>query len=370
MKTIILAGGVIAVGTTVAMAGGIDRSGQSLSSVLFEKGNYMEFSLGYASPSVSGVSTIYSGSAGKSSGDMAGSYLLPGFALKKQINKNLDVALIYDQPFGASVDYPAGTGYYIQGATAKLTTNELTALVKYRFDNNISIYGGPRWQTMREHVTIPLVSNYIAQGSNQSAFGYSLGVAYEIPSIAARVALTYNSKIDYNIPTYEQVAGGLSTLTSTTPVTTPQSINLDFQTGVNPTTLLFGSVRWVNWKQFNITPALYNAATLGGSLVSYDSNTITYSLGLGHKFTDNWAGAVVFGYEPKSGGFASNLGPTDGRASIGLGVTYTEGNMKITGGVSYIYIGSANTTLNGTNASGNFSGNHAIAVGMKVGYTF
>lgn len=367
MKTIILAGGVIAVGTTVAMAGGIDRSGQSLSSVLFEKGNYMEFSLGYASPSVSGVATALSLTPGKSSGDMVGSYLLPGFALKKQINKNLDVALIYDQPFGASVDYPVGTGYFAQGSTAKLTTNELTALLKYRFDNNVSVYGGPRWQTMRETAAVPFVGGYTARGENQGAFGYTVGVAYEIPSIAGRVALTYNSKIDYSIPTTESSLFGA--LASTTNVTTPQSVNLDFQTGVNPTTLLFGSVRWVNWKQFDISPAQYKVLT-GGSLVSYDNNTITYSVGLGHKFNDTWSGAVVLGYEPKTGGFASNLGPTDGRASIGLGVTYTQGNMKITGGVSYIYIGSASTTLDGTNAASNFSGNHAIAVGMKVGYTF
>ena len=365
MKTLIVAGGLVAAGASAALAGGVDRSGQSLGSVLFEKGNYVEFSLGYAAPNVSGVSTVFSGSAGKASGNMSGSYLLPGFAFKKQITGNLDVALVYDQPFGASVEYPAGTGYFAQGATAKLSTNELTALLKYRFDNNVSVYGGPRWQTMRETAAVPFVGGYTARGENQGAFGYTVGAAYEIPSIAGRVALTYNSKIDYAIPTTE-----FGALVSTTNVTTPQSVNLDFQTGINPTTLLFGSVRWVNWKQFDITPVQYKSATNGGSLVSYAHNTVTFSVGLGHKFNDTWSGAVVLGFEPKTGGFASNLGPTDGRASIGLGVTYTHDNMKVTGGISYIHIGSTTTTLNGTNAASNFTGNHAIAVGVKVGYSF
>lgn len=367
MKKIIVAGGLAAIGASSAMAGGIDRSGQSISP-LFEKGNYVELSYGYASPNVSGVATVYSPTSGAASGDMAGGYSLPGFAIKKSLTKNLDAALIYDQPYGASVNYPVN-GYYAGGATAKLNTNALTGLLKYSFDSHVSVYGGVRWQTMGEKATVPFVDGYTANGAVQGAFGYVVGVAYEKPEIALRVALTYSSKIDYNIPTVE-TSTHYGTVDSITQVSTPQSLNLDVQTGVNPTTLVFGSIRWVDWRQFNITPVLYNTLTHGGSLVSYDHNTITYSIGVGHKFTDHWSGALVLGYEPKVGGFASNLGPTDGRSSIGLGATYTQGNMKITGGVSYIWIGSAQTTLDGAHASANFTGNHAIAAGLKVGWTF
>ncbi|MBI1217738.1 MAG: hypothetical protein GC186_04235 [Rhodobacteraceae bacterium] len=366
MKKIIIAGGIVAVGATSAIGGGIDRSGQSVSP-LFEKGNYVELSYGYASPNVSGVAIP--GLGGFPSGDMAGNYGMTSFAFKKSFTKNIDAALIYDQPFGASVNYPTGTGYFAGGSTAKLSTNALTGLLKYRTDSNISVYGGVRWQTMGETAAVPFVSNYTASGSRVGAFGYVAGVAYEKPEIALRIALTYSSRISYDIPTYEN-STALGVMNTTTKVKTPQSINLDFQTGVNPTTLVFGSIRWVDWKHFDITPTEYKLLTSGGSLVSYDNNTITYSVGVGHKFTDHWSGAVVLGYEPKVGGFASNLGPTDGRESIGLGATYTQGNMKITGGVSYVRIGSAQTTLNGTTAASNFNSNHAIAFGVKVGYTF
>jgi long-chain fatty acid transport protein len=369
MKQLIVAGGLVAVGATSTLAGGVDRSGQSID-VLFEKGNYVELSYGYASPHVSGVAVPLAG--GASSGDMAGGYTMPGFAIKKSLSKNLDAALIYDQPFGASVNYPTGTGYFAAGSTAKLTSNALTGLLKYRFDSNVSVYGGVRWQTMGETAVVTLPSpypQYHGTGATQGAFGYVVGVAYEKPEIAMRIALTYSSKINYNFPTTEYL-NPLAVTSSTTKETTPQSINLDFQTGVNPTTLVFGSIRWVDWKQFNITPIYYNTVTGGGSLVSYDHNTITYSIGVGHKFTDHWSGALVLGYEPKVGGYASNLGPTDGRSSIGIGVTYTQGNMKITGGVSYIHIGSAQTQVTGLAPASNFSGNHAIAAGVKVGWSF
>ncbi len=374
MKTkIILAAGFAAAQVGAAHAGGIDRSGQGISP-LFEKGTYGEVTLGFADPNVSGTATASYG--GAKSGNMAGSYMLPGFAFKRDFGNKVSAALIYDQPFGAKVNYPAATSlpaYFAAGATATLSTNALTGLVRYKIDDNFSVYGGARWQTMREKVgSLPLntTTAYSAQGANKGAFGYVVGVAYEKPEIALRVALTYNSKISYSVPTREYLNGALSG-SSTTQIDTPQSINLDAQTGINPTTLVFGSIRWVDWKNFAIAPQLYKSLTKGGSLVSYHDNTITYTLGVGHKFSDQWSGAVSVSYEPKVGGFASNLGPTDGKASIGLGATYTVNpNVKITAGVSYIQIGSAQTTLNNTSAASNFSGNHAVAAGVKVGFTF
>jgi long-chain fatty acid transport protein len=44
--------------------------------------------------------------------------------------------------------------------------------------------------------------------------------------------------------------------------------------------------------------------------------------------------------------------------------------MKISGGISYVRIGDAQTTLDGTNAASNFTGNHALGAGIKVSYSF
>lgn len=374
-KTTMIAAGLLAASAGTALAGGIDRSGQSVAP-LFEKGNYGELSFGYVSPTVSGTQEqtfSASSTAGAKSGDMAGSYNMPAFAFKTDLGHNLAGELIYDQPFGANVDYPAATSlpaYFLQGARATLTTHALTGLLKYHFENNVSVYGGVRWQTMAEHIdSLPLSTHtYAAQGKGQGAFGYVAGIAYEKPEIGLRVSLTYNSKIKYNTPTTEMLDGA-TVSSSNTPITTPQSVNLDAQTGINPTTLVFGSIRWVNWKQFNIDPTFYESQ-VHSPLVALNGNTTTYTLGLGHKFTDHWSGAVSLSYEPKVGGFSSNLAPTDGRSAVGLGATYTVGKVKITGGVRYILIGSANTTVDNTNTAAHFSGNHAIAAGVKVGFTF
>mgnify|MGYP006932911794 CR=1 FL=1 len=53
MKTTILTTSALLASTAAATAGGIDRSGQSITA-LFENGRYAEFSLGAISPDTSG----------------------------------------------------------------------------------------------------------------------------------------------------------------------------------------------------------------------------------------------------------------------------------------------------------------------------
>ncbi|RUS60358.1 hypothetical protein EGN72_09045 [Pseudorhodobacter sp. E13] len=359
MKKIVSTLGAIALTATAAQAGGVERSSQS-ASVLFEKGNYVEFSLGNVSPDVSGSLNL---NPAAKTGNMAKSYLQLGGALKYSINDNLDAALIVDQPFGADVSYPVGTGYPLAGSLAELNSFSLTGLLKYKTASNISVYGGLRYQTLEATATLP-AAGYTVVGKKDGGVGYVLGVAYEKPEIALRVALTYNSKIKHKVDTLEN-----GVLPSTTTVNTPQSVNLEFQSGVAANTLVFGSVRWVEWSKFDISPRAYNAAR--GPLVSYAKNTVTFNLGVGRKLNDNWSVSASVGYEKAGGGFSSNLGPTDGKKSLTLGAVYTQGNMKITGGVSYVKLGDTNTALNATGtAQGVFTKNKAVGVGVKVGYSF
>ncbi len=385
MKKITIAGAIVSLSTGSAMAGNVDRSMQS-SMLLFEPGGYAEFSIRRVSPDVSGVGAgtrpgLATPTPGQSSGDMAAGYNNASAGVKTQLRDGLDAALIFDQPFGANTIYPTDTRYFGRGTTASLDTNAVTGLLRYRLPSNVSLFGGLRYQTFSAEAVIPFVTNrpggvpYAATASQDEGWGYVLGVAWEKPEIAARVALTYNSAIDYSLQTAESSFAG--SLNSITEVSTPQSVNLDFETGVAADTLVFGSIRWVDWTEFDISPAMYRQLTkssffpTGRSLVSYDSDTYTYTLGVGRRFTENWAGAVSATYEPPVGGYASNLGPTDGLTSMNVGGTYTQGPMEISAGVSYIWIGNAETfTTNPTVTAANFDNNEGLGFGMRVAYRF
>ena len=345
--------------STFAVAGGIDRSGQNIGPI-FEAGNYAEFSFGAVSPDVSGSLTI----APIGSGDMSPSYNQLGFAYKHQFSDKLSAALIFDQPYGADVAYPAGP-YPAATSTAEATSNALTALLRYKFNDNWSVHGGLRYQSFQAEAVVPFVAGYTGTSETEYGLGGVLGFAYERPDIAMRIALTYSSEISYALPTVET---GAVPGSSTTNIETPQSVNLDFQTGIAEDTLLFGSVRWVDWSDFDISPAGYVAA-VGAPLVSFDNDTFTWNIGVGRRFNDNWSGAVTVGWEKENGGLSSNLAPTDGNMSIGLGATYTQGPLKVTGGVRYIKIGNAQTNLGAAGLT-DFRDNDAIAAGIKVGYSF
>ena len=374
MQKIIIAATAAALTVGSAQAGGIERTSQSLA-ILFERGNYAELSFGSVKPKVSGVGAAAnpaSPTPGVPTGNMTGDYTQLGLAVKTAVTNQLDFALIMDSPFGADVNYPL-TGYYASGSTAKLRTTALTGALRYKATDNFSVIAGLRVQELDANARVPFVTaapgaGYFVNGAKDRGLGYVVGVAYEKPEIALRVALTYNSKIKHQLATVEGF-GPIGPFNSTTTIETPQSVNLEAQSGIAKDTLLFGSIRWVDWSNFKIAPEQYVGAT-GRPLVSYDTDTTTYTLGLGRRFSENWSGAVSVSYEKQVGGFASNLGPTDGRLGVTLGGTYTRDNLKITGGVSYVDVGSADTTLAAGLPAGNFRGNSAIGVGVRVGVSF
>ncbi|WP_236939963.1 OmpP1/FadL family transporter [Falsihalocynthiibacter arcticus] len=297
---------------------------------------------------------------------MAPAYTQFSGAYKHSFSDKLDAAIIIDEPFGADVAYPSAP-YFATGSVAELNTAAITGILKYNINEGYSVFGGLRYETLEATANIPFVSSYDAVGSKNGAFGYLVGAAYERPDIALRVALTYNSKISHDLETTESSAALGADNTSVTEVNSPQSVNLEFQSGVAEDTLVFGSIRWVNWSDYDISPTDYATLTGGGSLVSYEDDVFTYTLGVGRKFSDSWSGAISAGYEKSNGGYQSNLNPTDGQFSVGLGGTYTRENMKITAGVKYVMIGDAETTLGLGGPASSFQDNNALAFGLRIG---
>lgn len=359
---------MLAVGTSGALAGGIDRSGQG-SAIIFEDGNYAELSFGVVMPSVDGNDIGFGGGA---SGSVAADYTQFSLGVKYDINEKMSVSLIIDQPFGADIEY-AATSALLGGTIANAATTAATAIVRYKVSDRFSAYAGLRGQKSSADVTLsggaygPL-SGYSVDLASDTAFGYVVGAAYEIPDIALRVALTYSSAITHEFDTVEMI-GAATVGTSPTEVTTPQSINLDFQTGVAEGTLVFGSIRWVEWSGFRLDPAFFVGAA-GGGLIDLDNST-TYTLGIGRRINDTWSGAFSVSYEAEGDPLVSPLAPTNGRLGATLAAIYTNGDMKISTGINYTSVGDS-TPETGTPdmARAIFAGNSAFGIGVKVGYSF
>ncbi len=351
-----------------ASAGGIERANQSVRT-LFEEGRFLEFGTTFGSPDVSGtgpdVLPVPTGAF--PSGNIGDEFLDFSAAYKADLNDTWSYAVIFDQPFGADVTYTPDTGNLFEGSNANFESNALTGILQYNTGNGISVYGGLRAQTIQANVGLEFIGGgFTAVGDRELEFGYLVGAAYERPDIALRVALTYNSAIDYELDTIETV-GGATVSTIPTEIETPQSVNLEFQTGIAEDTLVFGSVRWVDWSEFAINPAFFASlpSTTGDPLVFFEDDRVTYNLGLGRRLNETWSVLGSIGYERSTGSLTGNLGPTDGFLSASIGAVYTKDNMRITGGLSYVDIGGATT-----NVGAQFSGNNAIGAAIRVGYSF
>ncbi len=330
-----------------SFAGGIDRSGQGVN-ILFEEGNYVQFTFSRANPSVTGTSATLA-----TSNDVAKSYNSTSFGYKHKVNDNIDVALIYDQPYGAHIAYTDGP---FVGGQAEISSDALTALIQYNFDNGFSIHGGLRGQKLDGSITSSLG---LLDASSDYDLGGVIGVAYEKPEIALRVALTYASGITSGFSGTQNVVNARDF-----DVEFPDSLNLDFQTGVAANTLVFGTIRWVGWEGFNLT-------TTDGTWVDFSEDTITYTLGVGQRINDKLSVALQFGYE-QSGDTPTTtlLAPTNGSKSIGVAATYkiTE-QLQVSAGLTYALPGDQYYAVGGPHTV-EFDDSSAIGGGFRIGYTF
>lgn len=366
MKNTLTLSAALMLTTTAATAGGLERAATTFGP-LFEDGTYVELSFGQIQPDVTGSAATPGGAL--ESGNVGVDYTTFGAALKFDVTPDVAVALIIDQPYGADVKYPEGTGYPLAGADAAIDATGVTILGQYKFNENYSVYFGPRAVTMDGFAIIPgATGTYDATYAEDTAFGYVVGAAYERPEIALRVALTYTSELSFSHDT--TIVGLPDAAVANTEYTLPAAITLDFQSGIAEDTLLFGSIRYAEWTQTEINSFGFP----GNPLVSYDNDVTTYTLGVGRKFTEALSGAVSVSFEAETDGIASNLAPTDGNTSIQLGGTYDFGNgFEVTGGARYIMVGDAETRIPVPGVGilePQFEENDAVAFGLKVAYNF
>lgn len=392
-----------------AFAAAMDRSGQSISAFL-QPGNYAEAGITVLDPSLSGKDT-----SGNSVSDMAGDYQFANAAVKVQLNDHYSLGLIYDQPFGADAEYSGVNNFTIkptdivavldgnpitgekegvagQGTTVEVKSQNLALLFGFQPNSNWNFYAGPVYQTIEGHVSLRGAAyggaagfgSYDANFSEESGIGWLAGFSYQIPEIALKTSLTYRSEIDHDFNAHETLGFGtinpaaLGATPGETTITTPQSVNLDFQTGIMANTVAFANVRWVNWGGFAIQPHQFaelaeNNPRVGKkiNLVDYSDDQWSANVGVGRKLNDKWAGNVSVGWDSGAGNPVTTLGPYEGYWNVGLGAQYSPApNYFIAGGVKYLWLGDATAKTAQDNNVGTFSDNNAIAYGLKIGYKF
>ncbi len=281
-----------------------------------------------------------------------------------------------------------------QATQVEVRTESITGILGAKFGPNkeFQAYGGPVAQRVTADVKLrgtaySSATGYTTHISNDQDYGWIAGMAYSKPEIALKAALTYRSEIKHDAKAFETfpiatAAGATAGLALPTSrdgdieINTPESVNFDFQTGVNPTTLVTAKVRWVPWSEFAIVPSLYNDVSKistkddeGLALVSYDKDQWLVELGLAKRLTPALAVTGTVGWDSGAGNPVTSLGPIEGYYSAGLGAKYnfTE-NWAISAGGKYLWFGDAEGQIPTKAVVSNFEDNDGFALGVKLSY--
>ena len=380
---------------SAASAAGLDRSGQDITAFL-QDGTYAETVYTYIDADVTGKDT-----SGNKIDDIAENYDFFRYGVKTDINDTFSIGVLYDEPFGAAADYVGDSNFVDatgEGTNVEVRTESLTGILGAKFGENkeFQVYGGPVAQRVKADVKLrgeaySVANGYTLNVNADQDYGWLAGASYSKPEIALKAALTYRSEIEHTANSAElypfvdslPIPGLSANRSGDIEITTPESVNFDFQTGISPTTLATAKVRWVPWSDFAITPGLYNGfsqvlATLpqgtgippeGLDLVSYDDDQWQVELGLAKRLTPALAVSGNIGWDSGAGDPVTSLGPIEGYYSVGLGAKYnvTE-NWAVSAGGKYLWFGDAEGQIPSKTVVSNFEDNDGYVLGAKISY--
>ena len=266
--------------------------------------------------------------------------------------------------------------------SADVEVDSLALMGRYRINDNMSVLGGVNRYSVSGATVTTMAAHYAVSGDEIAPV---VGAAYENKEIALRVELLVQAETDVALTAGSSVASAVPTVTvPNSTMVIPQTMTLNFQSGIAEDTLLFGSIHKADWDSAQISiPAIANginpttgAANQAVSAVSSSFSTKTaYSVGVGRKINESFS--ALGSYSTEAGGGATSADPftlTDGSQTLGLGVRYTKDNMTITGGYSYTKVGDVTVTFPMTNPhpsmTATYANNKVTGLGLKIGFSF
>ncbi len=356
-----------------AVSGGWEASRLD-TSMMYNDGGYAEV----ATTSISYDVSATSGAAvGANKHEMAKDQTRTSFGFKTQFG-NFDVGLSSYNSGAIQLDGQATAAGVSLVPSADVTARSLALLGKYRINENISAFGGLNRYTVQTSTVTTIAATYEVSGDEIAPV---VGVAYEMKDIALRVEGIIQAKTDMSLTAKSAalafISGGGSTaaVPGSSTLVIPQTMTLNFQSGIAEDTLLFGSIHKADWDDAQISiPA--NAGTSAPTIGSSFSSKTAYSVGLGRKISDDLS--LIASYSTEDGGGSTSTDPftlTDGYQTLGVAARYTRDNMTFTAGYGYTKVGdvlvSYDLTALGLGVlTADYKDNDISAIGLKIGFSF
>lgn len=270
------------------------------------------------------------------SGVFSRDYVVPSVAAGVRLGDHTACAATYTQPFGAASDYSG----FLAGSVPDGSVSQGFRTHEYGLTCALRMAAGPGRLHFLGGVFIEQFSFYqdqlIAPGvvamtsaTDNSALGYRLGLAYDIPQYGMRAELLYRSAVTHNA--VGMVTGPGLAIPITVGNTLPQSIELKVQSGIAPGWFAFGSVKWADW-------SVLRSITVNSGLGPLRTFTLNYrdgwtvSAGIGHLFSERLIGTAVVSWD-RGVGTGADIQTDTWTAGLGGSLRFDNGG-EITAGAS------------------------------------
>lgn len=350
----------LALMASTALAGGMEKTALS-TAFMYEAGSYAELSF---QNSDYDVSSSWGGNV-----SVVNDFTTSSFAFKFDLNDQLSFGIARYRQANIGLDYQSNwvSSVALPSAglpVALLDVDATVGLGRYEFSENFSVLGGVKISnvqdaTLKIPTSTPFATDAAIVGDSETSYIY--GVVYERPEIALRAELIREEEVSFTLDTtLQDVPTAGTTASALTTASLPNYTTLNLQSGIAADTLVFASVRRADWGTHHVA--------LNGTQISTYSDTTTYSVGVGRKFTESLSGSLSYNWEDGTGPTSTSaLSLSDGYRGISAGVKYTMGDLTISGGVNFTSLGDVNVTQLG---GAPFADNTVTTVGLRLGYHF
>ena len=422
--------------STSAIAGGFDRGGVNIDQ-LFDEGRFgVSAQVTYVNPQRTiknvtrpGLALLNPTAAAAVNGtsvDNEGDFVVPRIGAKFNVANGLDCLASYSEPFGGDANYGTGNNYSPSTVEFFLDTQDYGLTCGYQHalgdvslggvtgESFLRLIGGVSYMEVQGFLSresllfgtalpnpgfdpnsppsatnspvIPIAPQAGALGTfsiEDETFGWRAGIAYEVPSIALKASVVYNSRYDLSLTGIQDTTAftNLGPGATLTPILLsgaeiPQSLDVKLQTGINETTLAFLNFRWQDWSQLQILPVINTdtGTPTGSTLDASFRDGYTVSVGVGKTITEKLSGLASLTWDD---GTSTIVGTQSDTWTLSGGLRYTENeqlSLNIGGAIGILEGGKSGINPNNPDPSGavtfEFDADVVYAISGGLNYKF
>jgi len=337
---------------------------------------------------------------GGNGGSFGKSAVLPNGYFAMDINREWNVGIGINTPFGLSTKYdPSWVGRF-QGINSEIKTLNINPSVSWKTNDQLAFGFGVSYQegeinlltgvnykgavlgTALNGLVPANAEGQAATKVNGSGWGYNFGLIYDL-SPATRLGFAYRSTIKQNlsgnvnftgVPAAFAASPALTAATASGNVSlsvkTPDSAAFSVLHKLNDRWDLLGDITWTGWSAIKSLPLVRDTGATLDTLTFNFKDTMRYSGGARYRMNDAWMLKMGVAYDqtpvPDAASMSVRL-PDGNRTWLSFGAKYKISN---TGAIDlgYSYIRAKSTAIannqNVTNVRGNIDGTYSGSVNI------